>query len=152
MLLLEAGDTTGQKEEADDIFVSGFKHNGHDTIPLSCRQTWNENISLCSFHRVQIPLGMHIRIGKRFYCLVHLTKIIKHVSFLHNSYENSIVGYNMTKTDLCNWKQIFWHCFLGNIIISWVDITVWSSHSPLKLRFVSNSQQCKFNHSLSIEL
>lgn len=51
---------------------------------------------------VQIPLGMHIRIEKRFYCLFHLTKIIKHVSFLHKSYENSIVGYKMTKTDLCN--------------------------------------------------
>lgn len=114
------------------------------TIPLSCCQTWNYNIFLCSFHRVQIPLGMHIRIEKRFYCLFHLTKIIKHVSFLHKSYENSIVGYKMTKTDLCNWKQIFWHCFLGNIVISWVDITVWSSCNPLKLSFVSNA--------LSIEL
>lgn len=108
-------------------------YGGHDTIPLSCCQTWNYNIFLCSFHRVQIPLGMHIRIEKRFYCLFHLTKIIKHVSFLHKSYENSIVGYKMTKTDLCNWKQIFWHCFLGNIVISWVDITVWSSCNPLKL-------------------
>lgn len=65
MPLLEAGDTTGQKEGADDIFVSGFKHNGHDTIPLSCCQTWNYNIFLCSFHRVQIPLGMHNKNWKK---------------------------------------------------------------------------------------